>query len=84
MKYAGLAWAAALILLGAYEGWAFSTGGQTLSAWVWTVDLGAYGRILPLLAGVLVGHFFVVDMASTLALAFGIVGGAWFWGREQP
>lgn len=82
MTYASAAIAATLILLGGYEGWAAFTGHMTISAWVWTIDLAAYGHILPLLVGVLIGHFFAVDVASIMVFGLGFLAGWIAWHRE--
>lgn len=81
MNSASAVIAAALILLGMYEGWAAFTGGTTISAWVWNIDLAPYGHILALLVGVLMGHFFAVDVASLMVFFLGMVGGWVAWSR---
>jgi hypothetical protein len=82
-RSAEIAWVVALLLLGAYEGWAILTGHTTLSRAVWSADLSPYGKLLPLATGVLIAHFFAVDVTSILAFLFGFVGGGLFW-HIQP
>ena len=79
MRLADLAWVAGLFVLGSYETWALLTGHLTLSRAVWTAESGPYGTLLPLLAGVLAGHFFAVDWRIFSAFAFGVLGGKLFW-----
>jgi hypothetical protein len=55
---AEVAWLVALALLVVYETVALSTGRMTLSRFVWTVQRGQYGPLVPFLAGMLCGHFF--------------------------
>jgi len=55
---AEFAWVVALALLLLYEGWALQTGQMTLSRFVWTVQRGQYGPLLPFLVGLICGHFF--------------------------
>jgi hypothetical protein len=74
-------WAAVIIELLAYEGWAYWTGHQTLSGFVWSIDLAPYGLLLPLLAGGLSAHFFAVDAQNLQAFAFGFLGTWLFWHR---
>lgn len=58
MKLADSIWLLAIAILGAYEIWALATGHTTLSRAVWTANHGQYGSLLPLLVGILIGHFF--------------------------
>ena len=71
--------AASTLSYGSYELWALLTGHETLSRFVWTVDMSPYGALLPLAVGVLVAHFFIFDWKSATALLFGLVGGAIWW-----
>ncbi len=79
MRYAEMAWVGAIFLLLSYEMWALFTGHMTLSRAVWTADASPYGKLLPLLTGILVFHFFGNDVQSILALFLGFVGGGIFW-----
>lgn len=58
MKYAELAWVAAIVVLGVYEVWALATSHTTLSRTVWTINRSQYGPLVPLLWGMLTAHFF--------------------------
>lgn len=78
-RSAEIAWCAAIFLLGAYEVFALFTNHTTLSRAVWSADLSPYGKLLPLVAGLLSAHFFAVDVPSILAFLFGFVGGGLFW-----
>jgi hypothetical protein len=51
-------WVIAITVLLAYEVFALGTGRPTLSRFVWTVQRGQYGPLVPFLAGMLCGHFF--------------------------
>jgi hypothetical protein len=55
---AEIAWVGAICLLGAYEVYALVTGQQTLSRTIWNIDRTQYGPLIPLLWGMLTGHFF--------------------------
>jgi len=58
MKYAEMAWVAAVVILGIYEVTALATNRMTLSRFVWNLDRSQYGPLVPFLAGMLCGHFF--------------------------
>jgi hypothetical protein len=77
--YASLALIAALVSLGGYEAWALWTNHITLSRLFWGTELGSYGLFLPLMLGLLVGHFVLVNVDTILAFLFGFVGAGLFW-----
>ena len=58
MKYAEIAWVTSIVVLGAYEVWALATNQTTLSRTVWSLNRSQYGPLLPLIWGLLTGHFF--------------------------
>lgn len=51
-------WVFAIAVLLIYEAFALSTDRMTLSRFVWTLQRGQYGPLVPFLAGMLCGHFF--------------------------
>ena len=79
MKAPDLAWIAALLLLAIYEIYALATNQITLSRAVWTLDMSAYGMLLPVMGGGLAAHFFATDVQTILAFLFGFVGAGLFW-----
>lgn len=90
MKYASIALIVAFLSLSGYEVWALATDSVTLSRLFWITEVGNYGLLLPVIFGLLAGHFVLVSIDTMLAFFYGFVAAGLFWhivkstGVKQP